>query len=168
MADENKVVQDDPKANVGGEVQAPAQPAAPTNDSLNEKQEVRMIEYIVVKGPVAKVHRTSEDADPVTEVYQTGNVITFAEGDPLAASFISEGMIHLKVDAPKENTTAPAMPTEEEPRKRYRGKLVLTDGFRMVGVQQFRHLRLEDGTTLDLTEDEYQGEVKLSFPPLKK
>jgi len=70
-----------------------------------------------------------------------------------------------------ENTTAtpevePVVPVEEvepvvpEKTATYKGKVIISDGYRTTASgTTTRELRLEDGTSQDLTEEEYATEV---------
>lgn len=130
-----------------------------------------MIDYVVVKGPLAI---------PEGEVFQTGNVVTLVEGDTFAQDAIKLGLIMAKADhdaLPKEvvtgtfspNAGAPTIPPvagSVEPRKRYRGVALMSDTMRTVGAQTFHHIRTEDGHEYDLTDAEYV-EVQMSYPPQK-
>lgn len=43
--------------------------------------------------------------------------------------------------------------------KTYAGKTIVSDTFRQVEGKSYHHLRLEDGSTYDLTDEEYQNQV---------
>lgn len=60
-----------------------------------------------------------------------------------------------------------AVDPNEEPRKRYRGQIVITDGFRDTDGGKVHHIRIADGSTYDLSDKDYLLEVKLSYPPHK-
>lgn len=132
-----------------------------------EVKEPVLVDYVVVNGPFANQQ---------AEVFQTGNAIQFPEGDEFAANAVQAGLIMTKAahDAlpPKEEKveeaaapTAPAVAGSTEPRKRYRGKIVLVESDRVVGAQTFKHIRTEEGHEYDLTAAEYQTEVIVSYPP---
>lgn len=125
--------------------------------------EPKMIKYTVVKGPIANAQ---------AEVFQTGNDIEFEEGSELATTFLADGVIVPFGTAPANTAAvAPKPPVEAgatgdvEPRKRYRGQIVLAESDRTVGTQTFKHIRLADGSEQDLTEREYNAEVHISYPP---
>lgn len=122
-----------------------------------------IIKYEVVKGPIAI---------PGADTYQTGNVMEFPEGDPLAASLLETGAIVVfgTIVPVKDvgNITAPVKPgtiNDSEPRKRYRGQIITAESDRTVGEQTFKHIACADGTEYDLTNKEYKGEVHVSYPP---
>lgn len=128
-----------------------------------------LVDYVVVQGPVS---------NPEGEVFQTGNALQLPEGDIFAEDMVKAGLIMTKEEhdkLPKEvpaaaassvgAPTTPSVAGSTEPRPRYRGQVVISDGMRTVGVQTFHHIRLADGSELDLTAREYSTEVKVSYPP---
>lgn len=54
-----------------------------------------------------------------------------------------------------------------EPRKRFRGQIVVSEGMREVNGAEFHNIRIADGSSYDLNEVEYEAEVKISYPPVK-
>jgi len=122
-----------------------------------------MVDYVVLKGPFA---------NPEGEVFQTGNDIKLPENDKFASDAVTAGLIVLKseyVAPPKPavsaTPTTPAVAGATEPRLRYRGHVVISDGKRSVGRQTFHHIRTDEGHEYDLTPAEYAAEVKLAYPP---
>lgn len=115
------------------------------------------------------------------EVFQKGNLIQFADGDQDAVALLADKSIMLKSDfdaLPKTApvTTPPVAPPgvavasiskdpNAEPRKRYRGHVVISESQRTVGAQTFNHIGIADGTEYDLTDKEYAAEVHVSYPP---
>ena len=115
------------------------------------------------------------------ETFQKGNVIQFEEGSEDAAALLADKSIILKSEfdaLPKTApvTTPPVAPPgvavasiskdpNAEPRKRYRGHVVLSESQRTVGAQTFNHIGIADGTEYDLTDKEYAAEVHVSYPP---
>lgn len=126
----------------------------------------KLIKYEVVNGPIA---------DPEGETFQTGNIIMRDEGDAFAEGMLTAGIIKVYgTEAPAGGAAAAAplqAPVETdaggEPRKRYRGHVVLIDDMRTVGTQTFHHIRCDDGAEYDLTALEYKSEVKMAYPPEK-
>lgn len=57
---------------------------------------------------------------------------------------------------------AGASATIEEASKIYAGKKIISESFRLVNEKQYRHIKLEDGSTYDLTEGDYQANVKIA------
>lgn len=103
------------------------------------------------------------------QVIAKGTVVELDPTDEFTLVSFDLGKIELapeetKLEAEAEVAIAPGVGTAE-PRLRYRGKLVVADGERTVGAQTFKHIRLEDGSEQDLTDQEYATEVKLSYPP---
>lgn len=71
------------------------------------------------------------------------------------------------VEEQKVEETA-AVDPNAEPRKRHiSGKLVLFDGKRVVSEREFHHVKFDDGSEMDLTDKEYEEQIKLSYPPTK-
>lgn len=112
------------------------------------------------------------------ETFQKGNVIQFEQGSLEAQALVTEGDIMLKSDfdalpvdesAPSTITTpnATGIDPNAEPRKRYRGQIVMHESKRTVGTQTFNHIAIADGSELDLTDKEYAGEVHVSYPTQK-
>lgn len=62
------------------------------------------------------------------------------------------------VDSETDSISAP----QDAEEKHYGGKLVISDGFREVNDRRFHHIRLEDGSTNDLTDEEYDKNVIVS------
>lgn len=46
-----------------------------------------------------------------------------------------------------------------EPVKTFNGQTVLSDGFRTVGLKEFHHIKIADGSTYDLDDAEYKNKV---------
>lgn len=121
--------------------------------------------FTVVKGPIANLAR---------EVFQTGNTIELVEDDELTVVFLRDGIIvpegtklpsaESNVGAPISAPVEPGTSGDTEPRKRYRGQVVLSENDRTVGEQTFRHIVCANGTEYDLTDVEYKGEVHVSYP----
>lgn len=120
--------------------------------------------YEVLKGPISNRE---------AEVFQTGNVIELEVNDPLTETFLKEGMIGeigTKKQTRRAQVASIAAPVEPgtagdtEPRLRYRNQIVISESDRVVGEQTFKHIRCADGVEYDLTEKEYAGEVKMSYP----
>ncbi len=66
----------------------------------------------------------------------------------------------------QEKTSEVDLPVEqEEPRKRFRGQIVVSESDRTVETQTFHHIRIADGSEYDLDDREYNGEVHISYPP---
>lgn len=124
----------------------------------------KQIKYEVVNGPIAV---------PEGETFQTGNILNRDEGDTFAEGMLSAGMIKIfgtESAAGAVAATPLTAPTEDnstEPRKRYRGHVVLIDDMRTVGPQTFHHIRCDDGAEYDLTAVEYRTEVVRAYPPEK-
>lgn len=108
------------------------------------------------------------------ETFQKGNVIQFEQGSLEAQALVTEGDIMLKsdFDALPVDESAPSVITtpnvtsidpNTEPRKRYRGQIVMHESKRTVGAQTFNHIVVADGSELDLTDKEYAGEVHVSY-----
>lgn len=53
----------------------------------------------------------------------------------------------------------PVVETLESTVKTYEGKEVISDGFREVNGRDFHHIKLSDGSSYDLTEEEYALKV---------
>lgn len=124
--------------------------------------EVITARYEVIKGPVA--NREGER-------FLTGNIVELPVEDDLTKVFLADGFIvpentRVVGGGVDEELKAPVEPgTDGEPRKRYRGIVVLTESERTVGEQVFKHIHCADGVEYDLTDAEYVAEVHLSFPP---
>lgn len=104
------------------------------------------------------------------ETFQKGNVIQFEEGSEDAAALVADNSIMLKSvfdTLPPVASSAVDATADIEPRKRYRGHVVLKEGKRTVGAQVFNHISCADGQEYDLTDIEYKGEVHVSYPPQK-
>lgn len=67
-------------------------------------------------------------------------------------------------DSSVEKPVETVDPIVEEPKKsvlRYKdGQEVISDGYRTVNDKEYRHIRLADGSYMDLTEEEYSERVK--------
>lgn len=109
------------------------------------------------------------------DVIPMGEIVELDPENEQTKHFLEGGFVEPVVETPP--VTAPAVasesveptePTEQvEPRKRYRGQVVIEESERTVGAQTFKHIRLEDGSELDFTTVEYDGEVHVSYPPQK-
>lgn len=92
--------------------------------------------------------------------------------DPVVQGLVAAGAIRLVGSAPIEPVVETSVAEQEvaadtEPRKRYRGRVVLEDGERTVEGRTYHHIKLDDGSEMDLNDLEYDTEVKVSYPPVK-
>lgn len=105
------------------------------------------------------------------KVQNVGDVCTTEEGKTGTLQPSQAGFVCVANEEPvvpptpvAEVPEAPGvLPTE--PQKRYRGHVVIMESENTVGVQTFKHIRLDDGTEYDLTDVEYRTEVHVSYPP---
>lgn len=63
-----------------------------------------------------------------------------------------------ETETEKSEDTVPAKTTHV--RKTFHGQEVISDGHREVEGKKYRHVKIADGSTYDLSEDEYQFNVK--------
>lgn len=150
--------------------------------SFEGDEEVVPVGSIVEKDPDSKQIKRLLKAGVIQEVveFQVGAACVTEDGKPGTLQPAGEGnpMVCVADDAENSDkpTTNPEQPAVEpvaeapgevegEPRKRYRGQILIVDGKRTVGEQTFHHIKLADGSELDLTDAEYRTEVHVSYPP---
>jgi hypothetical protein len=109
--------------------------------------------------------------DPVPETELVDFTVTqeFLDAHPEAPEGVKVGdVIQIpSVVMPAKVTPPPVVPVEpvvpvREPVKTFTGQTVISDGFREVNGKEFRHIKIADGSTYDLTEKEYQERVIIS------
>lgn len=108
----------------------------------------------VYTGPMAKYKITgvadyTDEAGTKTGELEIGSIQELPV--PVGDVFVGQGVAEKIVEAP----------AEVEPKKFYEGKLVVVDSYRTVNDKQYHHIRLEDGTTQDLTNEQYDLGVKV-------
>lgn len=104
---------------------------------------------------------TLEDLDGNPELAKNGVIV----GD-----IIQIPKTKVSLEKPIEPVPSPVVEPEvisDEPRNRYNGQIVISDGFRHVNGNRFHHIKLEDGSEYDLGEIDYITKVKRSYPPIK-
>ena len=93
-----------------------------------------------------------------------------------AISLVEGGFVELEVEsvdsiAGSQTTSGSALPPEVEsetevaaqttvdelPKLYFNGKRIISDGVREVEGKEVKHVRLEDGTSFDLTDEEYKA-----------
>lgn len=115
----------------------------PESDDVKQLLSDGLIEEVV--DPV--VTQEWLDAHPDSAL-QIGDPIP-AEGDATAKKDDDA-----KRDDVQEEAKAPA-----EPVKKYRGQVLISDGMRTVNDKEYHFIRIADGSTYDLTDEEYENEV---------
>lgn len=108
-------------------------------------------------------------ASPAKDAQNTTSNLNENTPDPKegAASATATGATLDTTENPEAAAAEEQKASPTEPRLRYRGQLVLEETDRTVGAQTFKHIRLGDGSELDMTDREYNAEVHLSYPPTK-
>lgn len=94
-----------------------------------------------------------------TEGYALGDVIKRPVLGEIPAKVVSPVVEEKKEEPVVETPVAPSAPAE--PRKFYEGKVVISDGTREVNGITYHAIRLEDGSTYDLTAEDYKMKVKV-------
>lgn len=120
----------------------------------------------VYTGPMAKykvigqIFPLNEDGTPQETSLEIGSIHEIPEG--VWDDFVAEGkavkMTDEKIDAgiaPEGAVTDNA--AQATPARQYMGKTITSHFLRKVGDKQYHHVRLEDGTTHDLTKEEYEA-----------
>lgn len=114
-------------------------------------------------------------------VYKAGEILDIDETLADVQTLVTNGNIALVVDEPvalvveenktveenkEETVTADEVIPSDEPRKRFKGQIVVVDGYRTLrDGNEVRHVSVADGSEYDLTELEYNTQVKVSYPP---
>lgn len=104
---------------------------------------------------------TDENGDP-TGFLEVGSIQTLPE--PIGEQFVADGVAEKVVENTTDNTTNSASlnpPTSGDvlPPKSFEGKEIVSDVTRDVNGKTYHHIRLLDGTTQDLTDEEYASKV---------
>lgn len=112
------------------------------------QDEVKMIDHVVSEEDLAN------NPDLADEGVKAGDTIQIPE-EPTQADLEQK----LNQELGLEADIAEAAPAEAPAAKSFKGQSVISDGFREVNGKNYHHIRLADGSSLDLSEEEYVAQV---------
>lgn len=135
---------------------------------------VRKPEVVAKPEPKIETYRAVLDAVYISgKTLLKGETVDADSDDSVVQGMVAAGAIVLvETVAPSaglspvpESSDTAAVAMSDEPRKRYRGVVVVAESVRTVEGRGFNHIKLADGVEMDLNQLEYETEVKVSYPP---
>lgn len=167
---------------------APAGLAEGTFVTVSYDPESEYTQGLVVEGAIEQLP-DEVSVEPKLEAYRAildavfvsdktllkGETVMADSNDPVVQGLVAAGALELAGSVAEADTTVNQIDTSEaastalvnEPRKRYRGHVVVEEGLRTVEGHTYHHVKLDDGSEMDLSDGEYDTEVKMSYPPVK-
>jgi hypothetical protein len=119
-----------------------------------------MLTYTVSdKGPVAT---------PAGETFQPGNTLQLPEGSKFATAMVAAGLLvesapvqprSARSDNAQKKQVEAASATAPAKKRHRNGLAIILENTRVVNGRAYKHIKLENGSEMDLTDEEYKNEV---------